>query len=422
MKRLDSLMRQSAAWAKTVLALPALTWRGDLAAVVGGSLWRPDPPDLGQGAPGEFLRVSLADTRRALDLGLSWMLRAQSWQPDGGVTAWLWLFPRYRLAGSYPEVTGYIIPTMLAAARLTQRDDLAAAARRMADFELAVQSPDGWWPGGVMGRLTGPSVFNSAMVVHGLLAAHQAFGAEAHLAAARRCGDWIVSVQEADGSWTRFNYAGLRRVYDTKVAESLLELWRAAGREEYREAARRNLAFAMSRQRPNGWWEDCDNSLRRNHEPLTHTIGYTAQGLISCGLMLDDPATLAAGRRAMDVLLRRFELGRDLLPGRYDENWRATVKSACLTGCAQAACCWQSLFDHCGDNNYLNAALKMADLLKATQFRGGSEAIRGGLPASYPSWGDYGPATVNSWTLKYFLDALIWEHGFKARRLAEVGP
>jgi hypothetical protein len=31
--------------------------------------------------------------------------------------------------------------------------------------------------------------------------------------------------------------------------------------------------------------------------------------------------------------------------------------------------------------------------------------IRGGIAASYPVSGGYGPHTINNWTIKYFLDA-----------------
>ncbi len=57
----------------------------------------------------------------------------------------------------------------------------------------------------------------------------------------------------------------------------------------------------------------------------------------------------------------------------------------------------------------------MNDYLKAIQHLKGSIYIKGSLPASYPIWGDYGPWVINSWGIKYFIDALILEHKHKVK-------
>ena len=48
---------------------------------------------------------------------------------------------------SYPETTGYIIETMLAAAPMLGRLELVDRARRMIDWELSIQLPNGTFPG-----------------------------------------------------------------------------------------------------------------------------------------------------------------------------------------------------------------------------------------------------------------------------------
>ena len=409
-KQLAQQCPRGVAAAKTALAVPAVACNGDFRSFVLGSLWRRNG---GAQALAEGPGLSPDRTLDHVRLAVEWILHCQRIQPDGGVTAWIWLYPKYRTATSYPEVTGYIIPTMFDCAKLLQRDECRESAVRMADFELAIQWDDGAWQGDAIGRSDKPSVFNSAMIIHGLVRAYRETGDGKYLDAAVRGGDWICSSQDPDGSWWRLNYDGMKRVYDSKVAESLCELAQASGHERFAEAATRNLDFVLTNQRANAWFEHCDNSPHRNHEPLTHTIGYTVQGLIESGQMLGRQDYVDAARRTLDVLLRKFELTRDLLPGRYDRNWTPTVRSACVTGCAQISICWMRLYGLTGEPGYLNAALKMNDHLKAIQFAGGGPRVKGALPSCYPMWGDYGTWTINSWSVKYYLDALMGEHHHK---------
>ena len=118
---------------------------------------------------------------------------------------------------------------------------------------------------------------------------------------------------------------------------------------------------------------------------------------------------LNSAKKTLYRLFRKFELTKELLAGRFTENWQPAVKSVCVTGCAQISICWQRLYQLENDIRYFNAALKMNDNLKRLQLLSGSRMIRGGLPSSYPIWGDYSPYTINSWGIKYFIDSLFLE-------------
>ena len=52
-------------------------------------------------------------TRRCIDKGIKWILVHQGLQPDGGITSFVNFSKGDTIIGtSYPEVTGYIIPTL----------------------------------------------------------------------------------------------------------------------------------------------------------------------------------------------------------------------------------------------------------------------------------------------------------------------
>jgi hypothetical protein len=73
------------------------------------------------------------------------------------------------------------------------------------------------------------------------------------------------------------------------------------------------------------------------------------------------------------------------------------------------SCVWLRLFEVTGDLRYLNAALKMNEMLKELIPVRGSRGIVGGLSGSYPVWGRYQPLRYISWGAKFFADALLLE-------------
>lgn len=349
-----------------------------------------------------------------------WFLEHQKRQPDNGVTSAI-AFRNGKpvLWGSYPEVTGYIIPSLFDYAR--DFDDTAVfdAAVLATEFELSMQDGEGWFPGGYVGNLTGPSCFNSGQIIFGLLRAHEETGREDFLQSAVRAADWLCAMQNPDGAWRKYNYADIARTYDSTLAWALLEMHRVTGTEAYAEHARKSLDWVLSNQAPNGWFHNCDNSVDRNETPLTHTIGYTGEGLLRCYLLCGDERLLESARRLCLQLLHAFELLGKPLPGRLDSEFRGAVGSTCLTGNAQISICWQLLYSILGDTRYLNAALKMNDFLKTMQYVHDDPVISGSLPSSWPEDGDYFPNHINSWGPKYYADALLLEHANKLKLLEE---
>ncbi|MEO8589852.1 MAG: prenyltransferase/squalene oxidase repeat-containing protein [Flavobacteriales bacterium] len=314
-------------------------------------------------------------------------------------------------SAAYPETTGYIIPTLYALSDRLQLPDLGERARRAADWLVSIQRPDGGWQGGRVGEDRPSVVFNSAQVVRGLMATHARTGRSVYLDAARKCCDWIVQVQEADGSWARRNFLGAARVYDAYVAAPLLHMHALTGADRYRDAAVRQLEWVLPHQQPNGWFADADNTLRHNDRPITHTIAYTIDGLIESHGFLGDERLLAAARSAADALLEAFVRdGR--LAGRYDHQWQGSEASI-TTGCAQMAIAWSRLYVITGEVRYADARDRMIAWLIGVQgsLMHGPQGSFGALPGSVPLWGRYEKFACPNWAAKYFADALLCAEG-----------
>jgi len=174
---------------------------------------------------------------------------------------------------SYPETTGYIIPTFFKYAALTGNSEYRDRAIRMAQWEVDVQMESGAVQGGVIDFRPTPAIFNTGQVLFGWAAAYKETGNEAFLLAAKGAANFLVAAMDPDGAWRRHGSEYARRgvnVYDARTAWGLLEASEVTHDPAHRAAAIRNLDFVLTQQRVNGWFEEC--CLDDNTRPLLHTI------------------------------------------------------------------------------------------------------------------------------------------------------
>ena len=342
-------------------------------------------------------------TRQHLEGAIEWIRFAHAAVGEEGISKGYDLL-RGRWAPSYPETTGYTIPTLLNAAVALDRPELRALALRLADYLLTCTTPEGglahWTSSG-----SGPIVFDTGQVIFGWMAAFDASHDERYRKAAIRAGDWLVSVQHPSGSWKAYQHLGMEKVIDTRVAWALLELHQRTLRETYRQAAVRNLEWAKNQQDESGWFHCC--SFVEEEDPFTHTLAYTAEGLFESGKLLAERRYVEAARRTAETLLARQSAdGR--LASTYSSVWHETSRSSCLTGNCQMACLW--LRFHQADRNpgYYAAAKKAIFFVALTQnLKTSNPRIRGAIAGSHPVYGRYERLKYPNWAAKFFVDALL---------------
>jgi folate-dependent phosphoribosylglycinamide formyltransferase PurN len=349
------------------------------------------------------------DERDHLVAAATWLQAAQDSQPDGGISG------RYRLnsgwSSSYPETTGYAIPTLLALAEALGESRFHERARKAVEFLLSVQLPSGGFPGmEITAESSEPSAFNTAQIIHGLLAWHAATGDPQVLEAALRAGEWLVSIQEPDGSWIRHYYGGVACDYAAHLSCWIAELGVYTDEPRFLDSAARHLDWVLSHiECETGWFQRAGFSAEQHAagEAFTHTIAYTIWGVLFLSEILGRDDGIAAALRAARAVARRLELSRRL-PGILDTRWRGRNTAACLTGNCQMALIWLRLYDRSGDVTLLNAALKAIDLVKDAQdIDNPDPGVRGGIAGSDPVWGEYITNAMPNWAAKYFIDALL---------------
>ncbi len=345
----------------------------------------------------------------AVTKAIGWLARAQdnSLSKDGGVARDFSLITGW--STSYPETTGYIVPTMLAYADRKKDQAIRDRAKRMLDWLVAIQFSEGGFQGSVIGASpVVPVTFNTGQILLGLASGAKELG-EKYFEPMCRAADWLVMTQDKDGCWRRhsspFAEPG-EKAYETHVAWGLLEAAKLKPNSDYAQAALANIRWALTLQQPNGWFQSC--CLSDPVQPLTHTLGYALRGVVEAQLFTSDKALLEACRRTADGLITAIS-SDGFLPGRLDANWRGTVRWACLTGSVQVAYCLLILFRQTREPKYRDAAYALNSYVRRTVRLDGPAETLGAVKGAFPTWGDYCPYAFPNWASKFFVDSNLLE-------------
>lgn len=348
---------------------------------------------------------------KAIEAGLAWLKRAQdcSTSRDGGVARHFSLLTGW--STSYPETTGYIIPTFLEHAHRIGDDELRLRARRMLDWLVQIQLPEGAFQGSTIGSgPVVPTVFDTGQILIGLAAGVHNFG-NTYLPTLSRAADWLVKIQNAAGVWDAPNFfvdvdENADRPYETHVAWGMLEAAKVTGNETYKLAAVRNIEWALQFQQPNGWFSSC--CLDEPKKPVTHTLGYALRGVIEGYLHTNSQKFLDAAILTANALLTTIS-SEGRIPGRLKADWSPGSSWVCVTGSVQIAACWLLLYKATGDVRYRNAGFLTNEYVRRTLKIGGSADVVGGVKGSFPVAGGYLPFQFLNWACKFMIDSCALE-------------
>ena len=344
---------------------------------------------------------------------VKWLCKAQDVTPDDGVARMYKLGAHW--GASYPETTGYIIPTFLQYGKYFNDSVIITRAHNMTKWLQEIQHTTGYIQGGTIADEPSPAIFNTGQVLFGYCAAYEAFGDESISASAKKAAGYLLSQQDSDGQWRRnlskFCTPNLEYFsYNIRTAWALYRAAKIFKDSEYEHSAMLNFEAILNSADDSGWI--AKNCLTTENEPLLHTIAYTLQGLLEISDLSGSIDKLKTVIVANNNLLLSFQKKKSLF-GRYDKNWIPVVKWRCLTGEAQIACIWFRLYTLTGDLVWKNNAVILLNMIKQTQcLNSGDDNIDGGIKGSYPVFGDYGKYEYVNWAAKFFVDALMLEIGF----------
>ena len=356
------------------------------------------------------------DDERHLRETLDWLLRSRDVTGTAGFAASYhfvhgWLPP-------YPETTGYIIPTFWDAYGALGDERYRDAARKGADWEIEIQLESGAIQAGYLGvdpqgfwnsDLPVPAAFNTGQVVLGWNRTFLETGDAKYLEAAVRACRFLAQCVDETGVFRQGLSPGPRnptRSYYTRVAWAMCWTSQLSGDPAFQAAAVRHLDWVAQHQHPDGWFPHA--SFQDDGKPLTHTMAYTAEGLLQAGLLLGEDRYVAASERHVAAAMQACERRGFFLPAYFSEGWKSSETFSCLPGNAQFATLWLMHGLRLRDLTMVNTGLKMVEWIKGRQSLDNPESgIRGGVPGAWPIDGGYSIFSMVNWAAKYFADALL---------------
>lgn len=205
---------------------------------------------------------------------LEWLKAAE--RPGGGIAAWQDEGGGYQRA--YPEVTGYLIPTLL---RYGETD----LAMRCAEWLLTIQRPSGAWPG-LYGK---ERTFDTAAVMEGLQAANEYEHRREFEDAIGRAEYWLLQQIRPDNTLKRLPEEDDTHIYTMRATWIMGHL---DGVEAWLPASNWDIRKWGERQRP-------------------HYIAYGLEGLWHMG----------ARKEVTDVLMAARKKFRGLFPLWARTDW-----------------------------------------------------------------------------------------------------
>lgn len=162
-----------------------------------------------------------------------WLYAAEC--EGGGISAWN---DAGKWHSAYPEVTGYLLPTMVK----WGADDLAL---RCANWLLSVQNADGSF-NGIDGT---PRPFDTAAIVEGLVFVYNEINQEKFIQAAAKAREWMRTQINADGCLVNSPNLPTAEIYNLRASAILhnpreLEYWQENGLNN-KEQRSHYLAYAL---------------------------------------------------------------------------------------------------------------------------------------------------------------------------------
>jgi uncharacterized protein YyaL (SSP411 family) len=337
-----------------------------------------------------------------LEKTMEWLCRAHDKSKNGGVSEGFHLFHGW--LPPYPETTGYIIESFFNYYRFSGREEIKERAVRMGNWLISIQNSDGSIPDSYFRRKL---IFDTGQVLFGFASCFEGTKEEKFKDAALLAGQWLLTMQEKDGSWIKFSLHGIPHTYYSRVALGLLRLYEISRNVEYCNAAIKNIEWCLKQQTANGWFDLASFETIHHGHPFTHNMAYCLEGILESGIFLNEKKYITAIARSIGAILEN-SLKNGRIPGTFDRRWKGDSSFDCLTGNAQLGAICFKLFKQTGEEKYLISAKAINAFLKARQrIQTENSDIRGALAGSYPIWGKYIHFTYPNWAAKFFVDSLL---------------
>lgn len=320
------------------------------------------------------------------------------------------LYPLSGWSKPYPETTGYIIKTFDDLAFDFGYTDLESHSDSMAKWLLTIQMNDGAFPGGIYDekKTSEKSIFNSAQIIIGLCSRYKRTNNVVYLNSAKKAANWIIESINSEGAFENYHYIeNFSPSYYTRVCWPLLRVYKFTKDKNFLNSANKALEYIAKKKLKNGFIKD--SGFKPKGHAFLHTIAYTIRGFLESYLITKNELYSNIAIELSEKFLLKFER-KKYLAGAYYEDFKEQNNYRCLTGESQTTIIWFKLYQITNDLRYLNAGIKLLDMV-SNAIKGPYSIVfaRGGHTGSKPFYGKYIALRQPNWASKFYLDAIMEE-------------
>ncbi|MDC3169385.1 hypothetical protein OA853_03375 [Prochlorococcus sp. AH-716-E17] len=337
---------------------------------------------------------------------LDWILN--SIKRKGGSAAYFLPFKGW--SKSYPETTGYIIPTLLDATKITKDHKYKEIGFELGNWLLSIQDEEGFWRNSLYPytKKSRSSIFNTGQILIGLLSLYDLTKNTKWIEASEKALIWLTKDFTEDKLWGGNDYLNKKSTpsYYAHVIWPMLELCHIINDHKKTALCEGAILKIIERKKNNNVFDEW--GFKKNEPAFTHNIGYTIKGIQECGRILDNKKILNSVNSTLDKLIKVSELKSGKLDGLINDDFKEVGNFVCLTGNLQIA---ESLLIYESNNEDLrivNSAAKLIDFVCSRQIlKFPVKSIEGGIPGSAPFYGRYMRFRYPNWASKFFCDAIL---------------
>jgi hypothetical protein len=359
------------------------------------------------------LNYQIFSNEHHIKKAINWLVYAQKINKDGGISEGYDLI--YGWLPSYPETSGYIIPTLFDYYFISKNAHYIQICKEIADWECSIQLKSGGFRNNKAGFESKAFIFDTGQILLGLIRAYKELKDLKYLKSCINAGNFLIETQNEDGNWIKNNYLNRSLTYNIRTAWALLELFLITNDQKYKNGAIKNIEWTLKQVTENYWFKNLE--LEYYGDPLLHFIAYTIEGLLECGIILKDNRLIQVSFNSSLQLLNYFE-NYGKLPATFNSKWYSHVNYSCLTGIAQLSIIWLKLSQIFNNEKFFLNAIKANNYLKQKQILNNRfKDIDGAIKGSDPIWGKYSRFKFPNWAVKFFCDALMLENRIKEEKL-----
>lgn len=330
----------------------------------------------------------------ALKRNLKWIIKSFSINNNLGSSSHSNIIGKF--SPPYLETTGYLLPTLLSAAKYFDDNQYEELAFRQISFFQAYKNQDGSFYQKV--NNSKPLVFDTSQILLGLCSIYNNKKSKELEKLIKDANQWLTNNLDDEGHFINYNYT-LKTCpgYYARVFWAMLsanEIATVDNKSKVIAGIEKIVSSSLSNYSFNNWGFENEKYV------LTHNIAYTLRGLYECALLLNDSHMYQLVNNTITTIDNIINSNGKLC-GAYDDNWKADCSYICSTGNAQIA----YLLSKVNIEKYQDAiVLLIKPILKAQKKFGINQ---GAVPSSIPIWGKYQRWRYTNWTQKFYCDALL---------------